>query len=120
MGGKVNDVIKSSEQELFAATKKILGLSADYEVGRAELKEILSSVRRNNDAVSKKLVNLLDLSANDLLISTDLHQALIDGLPFRYKEGNSLATDILNRHKRDVTDINFMDLHDKVMELLIP
>jgi len=132
--GKVKDVIKSSEQELFAATKKILGLSADYEVGRAELKEILSSVRRNNDAVSKKLamannrikltvmkklVNLLDLSANDLLISTDLHQALIDGLPFRYKEGNSLATDILNRHKRDVTDINFMDLHDKVMELLI-
>merc|ERR1712200_197175 len=132
--GKVNDLIKSSEQELVAATKKILGLSADYEVGRAELKEILSSIRRNNDAVSKKLamannrikltvmkklVNLLDLSANDLLISTDLHQALIDGLPFRYKEGNSLATDILNRHKRDVTDINFMDLHDKVMELLI-
>ena len=30
-------------------------MSADYEVGRAELKEILSSIRRNNDAVSKKL-----------------------------------------------------------------
>ena len=29
-------------------------MSADYEVGREELKEILS-VRRNNDAVSKKL-----------------------------------------------------------------
>merc|ERR1719431_667811 len=66
-----------------------------------------------------KLVNLLDLSAGDLSISSNLHQALIDGLPFRYKEGNSLATDILNRHKRDVTDVNFMDLHDKVMELLI-
>merc|ERR1712142_453706 len=131
---KVNEVFKSSERQLVAATKKVLGLSADYEVGREELKEILSTVKRNNDAVSKKLVmannrikltvmkklvNLLDLTATDLSTSSDLHQALIDGLPFRYKEGNSLATDILNRHKRDVTDVNFMDLHDKVMELLI-
>merc|ERR1712142_497495 len=131
---KVNYVFKSTEQQLVAATKKVLGLSADYEVSKEELKEIISTIRRNNDVVSKKLamannrikltvmkklVNLLDLTATDLSISSDLHQALIDGLPFRYKEGNSLATDILNRHKRDVTDVNFMDLHDKVMELLI-
>merc|ERR1719447_1207136 len=51
---KVNDVFKSSEQQLVAATKKVLGLSADYEVSKEELKEILSTVKRNND-VSKKL-----------------------------------------------------------------
>merc|ERR1712142_1456027 len=66
--------------------------------------------------VIKKLVNPL---VTDLFIRKDLHQALIDGLPYRYKEGNLLATNILNRHKRDVSDVNFMDLHGKVMKLLI-
>jgi len=131
---KVNEVIRTSNEQLTAATKKVLGLSSDEELSRDELKEIVSAVRRDNEAVSKKLVmvynrikltvikklvNLLDLTATDLFISEDLHQALIDGLPFRYKEGNLLATNILNRHKRDVSDVNFMDLHDKVMELLI-
>jgi len=131
---KVNEVIRTSNEQLTAATKKVLGLSSDQELSRDELKEIVSAVRRDNEAVSKKLVmvynrikltvikklvNLLDLTATDLFISEDLHQALIDGLPFRYKEGNLLATNILNRHKRDVSDVNFMDLHDKVMELLI-
>jgi len=131
---KVNEVIRTSNEQLTAATKKVIGLPSDEELSRDELKEIVSAVRRDNEAVSKKLVmvynrikltvikklvNLLDLTATDLFISKDLHQALIDGLPFRYTEGNLLATNILNRHKREVSDVNFMDLHDKVMELLI-
>eukprot|EP00088_Acartia_fossae_P057596 TRINITY_DN671_c0_g1_i2.p1 TRINITY_DN671_c0_g1~~TRINITY_DN671_c0_g1_i2.p1 ORF type:complete len:600 (-),score=183.33 TRINITY_DN671_c0_g1_i2:110-1909(-) len=83
--------------------------SIDEKIPKAKLKAVFH------------IISDLKLTADDLDISEDYFKALVDKftLGSRYADGVGIVSNaVLSRSKRDTTELNYMDLHDKVMQIL--